>query len=310
MDPVEGSPQAARFNPCDYPLCWTFPSRPCGRNPGAWIQHIPFAFALVEMLRPRCVVELGVQAGDSFLAFCQAVKSLELEARCYGVDHWQGDSHTGAYGAGVLEELREYHEPHYAGFSQLLQSTFDEAVQQFPDGGIDLLHIDGWHTYEAVCHDFKTWQPKLSSRAVVLFHDTNVRTNDFGVWRLWQELSAAHPHFEFMHGSGLGVLVYGSEAPPAALALAGVRGPDAEAVRSFYFALGHRLSLALDLDQLRDALMETREELAESREELARQQASLALIRGSRVWRLREFLYSLPACKQVARCMTRGEKGR
>jgi O-antigen biosynthesis protein len=301
----DGSRQAARLSPCDFPLCWTFPGRLRGRLPSAWIEHIPFAFALVEMLRPRCVVELGVQSGDSFLAFCQAVKTLELEARCYGVDHWQGDGHTGAYGLEVLQELRDYHEPRYGAFSQLVQATFDEAVNGFPDGGIDLLHIDGWHTYEAVCHDFQTWQPKLSPRAVVLFHDTNVRARDFGVWRMWQELSAAYPHFEFTHGNGLGVLVVGNEAPATALALAGVRGPDAEAVRNFYFTLGHRLSLAVELDELRPANIQAQRDLAACREELARQQARLALIEGSQVWRLRQFLHSLPVVKQAARWMTR-----
>ena len=349
----EANPPATRFNPCDYPLCWTFPSMLSHNPVSAWIEHIPFAFALMQMVRPRCLVELGVQAGDSFLAFCQAVKTLELEVRCYGVDHWQGDGHTGAYGPEVLEGLREYHEPRYGGFSLLVQSTFDEAVRSFPDGSIDLLHIDGWHTYEAVRHDFETWQPKLSPRAVVLFHDTNVRGHDFGVWRLWQELSAVYPHFEFMHGNGLGVLVYGKEAPPAALQLAGLRGPDADTVRHFYFTLGHKLSLALDLNQFRDIATESQSELADCRKELAQRKAELAqreaelaqreaeftqreaelaqckaeltqreaelaqckaelaLITGSRVWRFRKCLSSLPVFKQVAWHMRRkGPAGR
>jgi hypothetical protein len=43
-------------------------------------------------------------------------------------------------------------------------------------------------------------------RGIILMHDTNVRTNDFGVFRLWEEVRSQFPHFEFLHGYGLGVL--------------------------------------------------------------------------------------------------------
>ena len=74
-------------------------------------------------------------------------------------------------------------------FSTLLPMTFDQAVDRFSDGEIDLLHIDGYHTYEAVRHDFETWQSKVSGRGVILFHDVMERIYDFGVWRLWKELT-------------------------------------------------------------------------------------------------------------------------
>jgi hypothetical protein len=97
------------------------------------------------------------------------------------VDTWAGDSQTGFYDDRVYSDLKTFHDARYASFSELLRMTFDEACGHFEDGTVDLLHIDGYHTYEAVWHDFETWQPKLSERAVVLFHDTNERLDDFGV---------------------------------------------------------------------------------------------------------------------------------
>ena len=161
----------------------------------AWIEHIPFAFALVDILRPATFVELGTHAGDSYLAFSQAVQTLSLATRCTAIDTWEGDTQAGGYSSQILENLRAYHDPLYAPFSRLLQSTFDDALAHFPDGSIDLLHIDGLHTYDAVRHDFEAWRPKLSPSGVVLFHDTQVRRDDFGVYRLWEELAAQYPSF-------------------------------------------------------------------------------------------------------------------
>ena len=178
----------------------------------AWTGHIPFAHWLINILNPAAFVELGTYSGNSYLAFCQTVKENNLQTRCYGVDTWKGDVHSGFYNEDIFDSLNRYHSKAYAKFSSLLRMTFDEAVYYFPDHSIDLLHIDGLHTYDAVKHDFETWLPKLTSQAVVIFHDTNVREREFGVWRFWQELCQKYPyHFEFIHSHGLGVLQLASE---------------------------------------------------------------------------------------------------
>ena len=184
---------------------------PDRQAPSAWIEHVPFAFWLVDVLRPTSIVELGTYNGVSYSAFCQAVKTLSLSTSCFAIDTWKGDEHAGFYDEGVYREFAAFHDQRYAAFSRLVRSTFDEALTHFGDGSIDLLHIDGLHTYEAVRHDFENWFPKLSANAVVLFHDINVRENNFGVSKFWDELSSAHKdfHFNFLHGHGLGVLGIG-----------------------------------------------------------------------------------------------------
>lgn len=202
------------------PIFW----RPSYIAQSAWLEHIPFAFWLVDTLRPRKIVELGTHYGSSYFSFCQAITKLDLETQCYAVDTWGGDEHAGQYGEEVYRQVSEHNQQHYSDFSILVRSTFDQALEHFPQGSIDLLHIDGLHTLEAVRHDFESWLPKLSDRAVVIMHDTNVRERGFGVFQLLDELKQQYPHFEFAHGHGLGVIGVGSEQSSEMMSLYDLSG--------------------------------------------------------------------------------------
>ena len=204
--------------------------------PPGWVGHIPFAFWIVEATRPRCFVELGTHTGNSFGAFVQAASSLSLTGRFFAVDHWRGDDHAGNYEEDVYQEVRRYFDGKYSNIAELLRMNFDEAALQFQDSSVDLLHIDGFHTYEAVKHDFETWLPKMSERGVVLLHDTHVRERGFGVYRLMEELSQRYPAFEFTHSHGLGVVQTGSQAPDAVKGLVGGEPDENGILAADYFA--------------------------------------------------------------------------
>ncbi|HEY7511903.1 MAG TPA: glycosyltransferase [Vicinamibacteria bacterium] len=242
------------FDPLAHPVALRLPRRLTPHS--GWIEHIPFGMLLVDLLRPRTLVELGTYFGDSYCAFCEAVLELGLDTRCCAVDTWQGDSQTGFYGPRVLAELGAHHDPLYGRFSRLVQSTFDAALPQFEDGSIDLLHIDGYHTYEAVRHDFEAWLPKVSARGVVLLHDIAVTEGDFGVHRLWGELKRRWPHFEFAHGHGLGLLAVGAERPAALGPLLEAAPEEADRIRGLFTQLGRRLTLQLENEDLRRRLAE------------------------------------------------------
>ena len=244
--------------------------------PSPWVGHIPFALWLVEALRPRVVVELGVHSGNSYCAFLQAVQSLELAAQCYGIDHWRGDEHSDHYGDDVYSELCSYHDPLYGSFSTLIRTTFEDALPYFSDRSVDLLHIDGFHTYEAVAKDFSDWLPKMSSRGVVLFHDINVRERGFGVWQFWEEeIAARYPTLAFVHSHGLGLAYVGSEGPPVSLrTLLASSDPDTiSRIRSYFARLGTSL---IDRFALRQAegiagrVRTSEEELDAARAEILR----------------------------------------
>lgn len=191
-----------------------------------WIGHIPFAFELVGRLRPRTIVELGTYSGSSFAAFCQAAEACGAGTKCYGVDLWEGDIHMGSFDEALFREVSGYMSANHPQTAVLVRKDFNAAVRDFADGSIDLLHIDGTHTFEAVKNDFETWLPKMSARGVVLFHDVNVNEQNtgpsaakFGVRRFFDSVKGRYPHFDFEHCWGLGVLVVGREAPAEVMEL-------------------------------------------------------------------------------------------
>jgi O-antigen biosynthesis protein len=232
------------------PLFWTpkLLDRPSG-----WWGHVPFAFWLVATLKPKRLVELGTFRGVSYSAFCEAVLRRGLDTKCWAIDTWEGDDHVGSYENEIYESFKSFHDAHYGAFSQLLRMRFDDACGKFQDEEIDLLHIDGYHTYEAVRHDFETWRPKLSSRAIVLFHDTNndLKT-DIDVKRFFDEVGKSFPTFEFLHSFGLGVAAIGPETPDALKELFDTTDAErASLLRARFAHLGARWEMEDLVDQLR-----------------------------------------------------------
>jgi hypothetical protein len=174
----------------------------------AWSEHAPFALWLIGYKRPKVLVELGSHTGFSYFSFCQAVVDHGLGTQCYCVDTWQGEDHAGHYDNSIFETFSEYHDKYFSVFSRKIRKTFDEASVEFSNDSIDLLHIDGLHSYEAVKRDYDTWLPKVKDGGVILFHDISVKERGFGVWKLWDEIkSEAEECLEFSHSNGLGVLV-------------------------------------------------------------------------------------------------------
>lgn len=172
-----------------------------------WAGHKNFAYDLVSNYKPRTIVELGTHYGTSFFSFCQAVKDQKLVSKLYAIDTWKGDKHAGKYGNTVYKTVTRTKNKYFNKLDiNLYQQTFNSALNCFQKNSIDLLHIDGLHTYQAVKHDFETWLPKVKDSGIVMFHDIQETKDDFGVYKLWQELKNKYRYIEFHHSHGLGVI--------------------------------------------------------------------------------------------------------
>lgn len=137
------------------------------RYPSAWVGHSTFAIELVKLFKPKIIVDLGVDYG--FSTFCLAYPKI---GKVYGIDWFQGDMHAGyrdtySLVSQLYEDLRiEYNIDNV----ELIKGDFNEIAKSW-DKKIDLIHIDGLHTYEAVKNDYETWVKFCDEEAIILFHD-------------------------------------------------------------------------------------------------------------------------------------------
>lgn len=178
-----------------------------------WSGHRRFGYDLVSYYEPESLVELGSFYGCSTFAFMQAMKTNSIRSKIYPIDLWEaGDKFT----------IHDYEQDVYGFFKEICKSefsdvhvkmmkrSFDDALCEFRDCSIDILHIDGSHTYEDVKHDFESWISKVKSDGIVLFHDVSEQLlygKTLGSCIFWKELKEKYPYtVEMPHSWGLGVL--------------------------------------------------------------------------------------------------------
>jgi len=234
-----------------------------------WSGHKFFAYDLVANIKPKEIVELGTHNGTSLFSFCQAVKNEALDTRITAVDTWKGDQHAGFYGDEIFKEVNEIKESFYLNLNiNLMRMTFDEAVDKFENKSINVLHIDGLHTYEAVRHDFETWIPKVKDDGIILLHDIKVGESNFGVYKLWNELKERYSTIEFYQSFGLGVLFLDKNF--------GKEFKKKEKKWQMHYSYIHEINKS--------------QEISKKEQEISKKEQEIAVIKSSKFWKLRSFL--------------------
>jgi len=165
----------------------------------AWTGHRSFAEWLVKTMHPEQIVDLGVDFGYSTFVFANAVAKQE-HGTVTGIDWFEGDAHTGR--RDTYEEVLKLRKDFgLINRLKIVKGDFRKISQSW-DCKIDILHIDGFHTYEAVKGDFESWKKFLKPNSIVLFHDICVP--GFGVVSFFRELNEGYKLY-FTHSAGLGI---------------------------------------------------------------------------------------------------------
>ena len=163
-------------------------------RPSAWLGHRSFANWLVKTMRPDITVDLGVDFGHS--TFYLAEMGI---GNVYGVDSFEGDYHAGI--RDTFQYVNTTKDKYEFNNITFIKGFFDQVAKTWQKK-IDILHIDGFHTYDAVTYDWNTWKDFLKDESVVMFHDTEAFPADVG--RFFHEFEMPYK-INFIHSAGLGV---------------------------------------------------------------------------------------------------------
>lgn len=168
--------------------------------PSAWTGHRGFAQWLVQKIQPKITVELGVDYGYSTFVLAE-----NNPGHVYGIDTFMGDAHAGQRDNQQFDTVESYRIKNGFNNVTLIKDTFDSANAKWTES-IDILHLDGLHTAQAVTHDLLNWSKFFHQKTVVLMHDVSSFDDIEQVF-----MKIPQPKVRFLHSGGLGVLCADSQ---------------------------------------------------------------------------------------------------
>lgn len=165
----------------------------------AWKGHRSFAEFLVQIMKPAIIVELGVDYGYSTFVFANALQSQSHNGFIYGIDLFGGDIHTGYRNTynSVLTNI----DTNKLTQVKIVAGDFSEISKSW-SLPINILHIDGLHTYEAVKCDYENWSKFVEIDGIILFHDV---ISFYEIANFFTQVGGWHKLY-FTHSAGLGIL--------------------------------------------------------------------------------------------------------
>lgn len=158
---------------------------------------------IVESLKPKIIVEIGVARGGTLFLWARLAAK---DARIVGINlpqdgwayrRWKESFYQSFAAEGQTINL-------LSGNSQT-QAMADELRRTLKGREIDFLFIDADHSYEGVKKDYLLYSPFVRKGGVIAFHDILYPP----VKRLWDEVKGEKQEFvenKSLNGYGIGVL--------------------------------------------------------------------------------------------------------
>ena len=159
---------------------------------GGWQAHPCLYLKLVEQVRPRLIVEVGVWKGSTTLIFAEALRHYRSvwRGKVVAVDTWLGALEFWKKSEHDLTRdlkfVNGYPSVYYNFLSNVVHQGLQDQVVPFPSPSlmaaqyfrvmkppvsIDILHLDGSHEYEDVAADLAAWWPVIRKGGVMIGDD-------------------------------------------------------------------------------------------------------------------------------------------
>ena len=158
----------------------------------------------VRRLHPRTVLEIGTHRGGTLYLWARLAQP---DAILVSID-LPGGKFGGGYSPFRTPIYRRFAQKrqklHLVKANSHSESTLEETKRLLSGHQIDLLFIDGDHTYEGVKKDWEMYSPLVRSGGLVVFHDVAGNYGETEVKAFWDTIKTSYSHREYMaHPEGL-----------------------------------------------------------------------------------------------------------
>jgi predicted O-methyltransferase YrrM len=160
----------------------------------------------VQVQKPRVVVEIGTARGGMLYCFAQLAAR---DATLVSID-LPGAPNCGGQTATEREVFATFgpasQQMHFIPADSHLPTTRKQLVQILAGRRIDLLFIDGDHSYEGCLADFDIYRDLVAPDGLIVFHDICMFPEEWqgaGVGVAWQELKARYGGEEIIDPEGV-----------------------------------------------------------------------------------------------------------
>ncbi|VAW52054.1 hypothetical protein MNBD_GAMMA05-602 [hydrothermal vent metagenome] len=162
---------------------------------------------LVQKQRPKVIVEIGTARGGMLYCFCQLaapdalIISIDLPGapNCGGQTESERQFYSSFTSSGQRLEFIPA-DSHLSDTKELLKNILQ-------DKKVDVLFIDGDHSYEGVKKDYQMYKEFAAEDCLITFHDIKMYPKNWGagneVGLYWDEIAATQTVTEIVDADGM-----------------------------------------------------------------------------------------------------------